>query len=223
MSLGTSPTYDLGELPIDPVDAGTSILVSGPREEGLETLFHRLIAPLDDEAVVGITSNDGGRSFERTHRRVTGLGRDAPVGVVDCHGGRRTGTGDTAAVADPSDLTAVNMQFSALCDDLRYEGHEQLRTGLLTVSPLCGACEDMRDVYRFVQNITARTRRNDGLFVCAIDPEADVGEFGSGANITTGLSKAFAGHVELRTEGRETQIRVDGLDSDAADWQPVTL
>jgi len=224
MSLSATTQYDFGDVPIDAVDGGTSILVSGPRDGGLEELFHSLLAAAeDDEGVVAITSDDGSRSFERAHRSAAGLGRGGDIGVVDCSGDSGIGTDDDAAVADPSDLTAVNMQFSALCDELRYDGTEHLRTGLLSVSPLCAACEDMRDVYRFVQNITSRTRRNDGLFVCAIDPEADTGQFGDGQNIAAGLEKAFAGHVELRREGGRTEIRTDGLDAGADEWQRVTL
>jgi len=224
MSLRATQQYEFGDVPVDAVDGGTSILVSGPRGDGLAELFHSLVAATDeDEGVVGITADDGSRAFERAHRSAAGLGRGGDIGVVDCSGDSGIGTGDDAAVADPSDLTAVNMQFSALCDDLRYDGTERLRTGLYSVSPLCAACDDMRDVYRFVQNITSRTRRNDGLFVCAIDPEADTGQFGDGRNITAGLEKAFGGHVRLRREGASTEVKVDGLAADADEWQRVTL
>jgi hypothetical protein len=222
--------YELEETPLNPVDGGTSLLVSGPRDAGLDTLVHRLLAGDDEEGTVGITSDDDGARFRRAHRREAGHANGRSAAIVDCSGERRggasgppTNTDENTVVADPADLTAVNMQFSSLCDDLRFDGVERVRTGLVSVSPLCAACEDMRDVYRFVQNITSRNRRSDGLFVCAIDPDADVGDFNSGQSITEGLSRAFGGHVELRADGRDAEVRVEGLDDQPAGWQTVAL
>lgn len=42
-------------------------------------------------------------------------------------------------------------------------------------------------------------------------------------NIAAGLEKAFAGRVELRREGGQTEIRADGLEAGADEWQRVTL
>jgi hypothetical protein len=70
----------------------------------------------------------------------------------------------------------------------------------------------MRDIYRFLQNSISRPRRNDNLFVCAMDPEADLSEMGDGDHIVTGLSKAFQGQIELRGDRRDAEVRVTGLD-----------
>jgi hypothetical protein len=224
MSLASgTTTYELGETPLNPVDGGTSLLVTGSRDDGLDAFVHRLLSAGDGEGVVGITADEDGRAFRRTHRRESGASRRASIGVVDCcsdPGGR---SDEETVLADPDDLTAVNMQFSSLCDELQFDGVEGVRSGLVTVSPLCAACEDMRDVYRFVSNVTSRNRRSDGLFVCAIDPEADTGDFNDGTNIAEGLSRAFGGRVDLRQDGRQTQVRVEGLDGQPAGWQDVSL
>jgi len=221
--------YALEATPLNPVEPGTSLLVSGPRDAGLDTLVHRLLAGDDDEGMVGITSDQDGSGFRRAYRREAGHANGGAVSVVDASGDGRGAatdhrtTDENVAVADPADLTAVNMQFSSLCDDLRFDGVERLRTGLVSVSPFCAACDDMRDVYRFVQNITSRNRRSDGLFVCAIDPDANVGELNSGQNITEGLSRAFSGHVKLRPDGRNAELSVEGLDDQPTGWSPITL
>jgi hypothetical protein len=216
-------TYELGETPLNPVDGGTSLLVTGSREAGLDALVHRLLSAEDGEGVVGITADESGQRFRRTHRRETGRGRRDAMGIVDCCGDTRNATDDETALADPDDLTAVNMQFSSLCDELQFDGVEGVRSGLFTVSPLCAACDDMRDVYRFVSNVTSRNRRSDGLFVCAIDPDADTGDFNNGQSIAEGLSRAFGGRIDLRQDGRQSQVRVEGLDDQPSGWQDVSL
>jgi len=145
------------------------------------------------------------------------------MGVVDCCGEASRRANDETVLAAPDDLTAINMQFSSLCDELRFDGVERVRSGLFTVSPLCAACDDMRDVYRFVGNVTSRNRRSDGLFVCAIDPDADSGDFNNGSSIAEGLSRAFGGRVDLRRDGRQAQVRVEGLDGQPSGWQGVSL
>jgi len=215
--------YDLDETPLNPVDGGTSLLVTGSREAGLDALVHRLLSAGENEGVVGITADEDGSTFRRTHRREAGRGRNDAMGIVDCCGDARGATDEETALADPDDLTAVNMQFSSLCDELQFDGVERVRSGLVTVSPLCAACDDMRDVYRFVSNVTSRNRRSDGLFVCAIDPEADTGDFNNGQSIAEGLSRAFGGRVDLRRDGRQSQVRVEGLDGQPSGWQDVSL
>jgi hypothetical protein len=226
MSLaGAGTEYELVDTPLSPVEGGTSLLVTGSREVGLDALVHRLLSVRDggEEGVVGITTDRDSRRFRRTHRRESVGSRQASVGVVDCCGDPGGRTDDETVLAEPDDLTAVNMQFSSLCDELQFDGVERVRSGLVTVSPLCAACEDMRDVYRFVSNVTSRNRRSEGLFVCAIDPDADTGEFNDGQNIAEGLSRAFDGRLDLRRDGRETQVRVEGLDDQPGGWQSVSL
>jgi len=215
--------YDLADTPLNAVEGGTSLLVTGPRDAGLDTLVHRLLAGADGEGVVGITADEADRGFRRTHRRETGRGRRDGMGVVDCCGEASRRANDETVLAAPDDLTAINMQFSSLCDELRFDGVERVRSGLFTVSPLCAACDDMRDVYRFVGNVTSRNRRSDGLFVCAIDPDADSGDFNNGSSIAEGLSRAFGGRVDLRRDGRQAQVRVEGLDGQPSGWQGVSL
>jgi len=215
--------FELTDTPLNPVEGGTSLLVTGSRDDGLGAFVHRLLSADENEGVVGIAADESGRTFRRTHRRESGGSRRPSIGVVDCYSDPGGRTDDETVLADPDDLTAVNMQFSSLCDELEFDGVEGVRSGLVTVSPLCAACEGMRDVYRFVSNVTSRNRRSDGLFVCAIDPDADTGEFNDGQNIAEGLSRAFSGRVDLRRDGRQSEVRVEGLDDQPSGWQDVSL
>ena len=193
------------------------------RIEQTHEAFPWIVCETENEGVVGIAADESGRTFRRTHRRESGGSRRPSIGVVDCYSDPGGRTDDETVLADPDDLTAVNMQFSSLCDELEFDGVEGVRSGLVTVSPLCAACEGMRDVYRFVSNVTSRNRRSDGLFVCAIDPDADTGEFNDGQNIAEGLSRAFSGRVDLRRDGRQSEVRVEGLDDQPSGWQDVSL
>lgn len=210
-----------GDLPLSDPDSGTSILVSGPGSAGLDTLVHQLldVSGSEDEGMVAISADDDGSSYLNAYRKTAGYIDRSLTNVVDCCGDSRMATDDRiATVSGPSDLTSINMELSACIDDLRFDGVERVRSGLVSVTPLVAACDDMRDIYRFVQNITSRTRRTDGLFVCAIDPEADTGDFDSGSSITTGLSRAFKHHVELRESDTGPEVRVDD-----GPWQQVAL
>ena len=207
------------DVPLNPVAPGTNLLVSGPESAGLQSLVHRLIAPRgDDEGLVSIAT-DSGDEFLREQRRHGGAYDDETTGVVGCESSRgskelvRSVDGDT-------DLSTISMEFSALADDVGYRT-DRLRSGLYAVSPLCASASDMRDVYRFLNNIVSRNRRADGVFVCGIDPDADVGEFGSGNNITKGISMVFQGHVELRDGPTGPEVRVTGLDDQPDGWQSL--
>jgi hypothetical protein len=209
------------DLPLSDLPGGTSVLVSGPGSAGLDTLVHQLldVSNRDDEGMVAISADKDGASYLRNYRSTAGIVDRSLTNVVDCCGDSGLSTDDRIAdVSGPSDLTSINMELSACIDDLRFDGVERVRAGLVSVTPLVAACDDMRDIYRFVQNITSRARRTDGLFVCAIDPEADTGDFDSGASITTGLSRAFKHHVELRDGDGGPEVRVDG-----GSWQSVAL
>lgn len=224
MTLTTTPQCDFDDVPISPVDGGTNLLVSGPESAGLSKLVDRLLAVGDDEAAVVVSPTEDAGSCFRNYRRVAGRGVGDRTGIVDCCGSPGDSRQATVRAVDgPADLTAIGMEFSALYDEFSYADIDRVRSGLHSIIPLCASTEDMRDVYRFVQNTTARVRRTDGLGVCAIDPTAESGQAQSGASITTGVSRAFDGHVELRAEGRDTEIRVTDLDGHDDDWRSVSL
>ncbi|SFR63659.1 DUF7504 family protein [Halogeometricum limi] len=207
------------DVPLNPVDAGTNLLVSGPTDAGLKSLVHRLIAPGEGEGLVSITT-DSGDAFLRDQRQHGGAYDDDATGVVGCASSPGTPDELVRSVTGTADLSALSMEFSALSDDVGYQT-DRLRSGLYSVSPLCESASDMRDVYRFLNSVVSRNRRSRGVFVCGIDPEANVGEFGSGENITKGISMVFQGHVELRDGATGPEIRVTGLDGQPDGWQSL--
>lgn len=223
MSLGVTHSFEFGdEIPIDAVEGGNSILVTGPADAGLDSLVHELLSVDDEEALVAVTTEKDGRRFRKAQERASGELADDSVRIVDCDGD--SSYDDTVVpVSGPEDLTDINVQLSSLSDDLQYDGAEAVRTGVYSALPMVAAAEDMRDIYRFLQNSISRTRRNGGLFVCGLDPDGDVGEMGDGNHIVTGLSKAFQGQVELRGDRRNAEVRVTGIDGSDGEWHPVDL
>jgi hypothetical protein len=223
MSLSQKPSFEFGsDLPLNPIEGGTNVLVTGPTDAGLKPFVHELLAVQPGEGLVAVSTEEDGRQFRRAQERVAGGLDDDCLGVVECDGSISSGECVTS-VSGPDDLTAITMQLSSLADELTYDGVDDLRTGLYSVAPLVAAADDVRDVYRFLQNAISRNRRGGGLFVCGIDPESSVGEMGETSSIVSGISTAFHGRIELRQTGGRTEMRVDGLDDQPEGWHEVRL
>jgi hypothetical protein len=223
MSLSTSHSFEFGDsIPLEPVEGGNSLLVTGPTDAGLDVLVHELVAPRDGEGLVAVTTDVSGRRFRDEQERIGGAIDDAHLRIVECDGST-TRDDAVVSVADPGELTDVNVHLSSLSDELRFDGTGAVRTGVYSVVPIVAEAADMRDVYRFLQNSISRTRRNGGLFVCAVDPDADVDGVDDGHHVVTGLSKAFQGGIELRGDRHDAELRVTGLDGQPEGWQSVDL
>jgi hypothetical protein len=222
VSLRSTPTFGFGrDLPLEPVDGGTNVLVTGPESAGLKDLVHAMLDPDRGEGLVAVSTSESGRSFRRAQERTSSRIDDDYIGIVECEGSI-TSDECVTSVSGPDDLTGIDMQLSSLSDELSYGDVEGVRHGLYSVSPLVAAADDMRDVYRFLQNTISRNRRSDGLFVCGIDPDADCGEMGEATSIASGISTAFHGTVELRDSPTDPEIRTD-VDGQPDGWQSVRL
>lgn len=219
MATTTPAGYTFPALPIDPVDPGTSLLVTGPSLAGLGELCMRLLGT-DADGVLVVSADIGGSEAIETYERFNGRFDPGRMGVVDCteHGGT-DGARNVVDVGTPADLTGIGMQFSRLYEELYGAGHTRIRTGIYTLTTILPFVEDIQPVYRFLHSITGRIRSADGLGVCAMDPQTqDTRVLGS-------LAQAFDGQLELRQdeEGGACELRVRGLPDHDSDWREVDL
>jgi KaiC/GvpD/RAD55 family RecA-like ATPase len=212
-----SAPYELGELPLGPVSAGTTLLVTGPGRLGTDLAADLVLAGDDhDEGMVFVTTNDSGRRLvaECSDRR-PGLDTSR-LGVVDASGAADTDTDtDTAVgeVSNTSDLTGISIQFSRVYSALYGRGTRRIRSCFDSVSMLL-LYTDFRTTVRFVHTMVGRVSKTDGLGVFVLDPSMHDDQ----AVYT--LARLCDGHLEVRPEGGERAIRVEGVDG-PADWTPL--
>lgn len=219
MSQTQEPGYEFDDrLPIEPVPAGTNLLVTGPSLGGTRELVMELLACDRPEGLLLLTTDiRGSEVIEQFAARGCQYDRSR-MAVVDC---TRDGTDDEGqnvhAVSSPRDLTGIGIAFSSLYEELYAAGIERVRTGLYTLDSLLMYVEEIQPFYRFLHTVTGRIRTADGLGVSAMDPEAQE------ETVVRTITQPFDAKVELREREDATQIRVRGLDGQPDGWQPVDL
>ncbi|MFC3476197.1 DUF7504 family protein [Halobacterium litoreum] len=199
----TTDDFAFGDLGLDPVANGTSVLLTGEDSDAIETLFYQLVAGGDDENSVVLATDSSARTVKR------GLG-DSADGARILIGDGPDRADDVRKIEDLTDLTALGMEFSTEVAEAQVE-RDRFRAGILLCSSILDAVEDTRSVYRFLNsNFLNHFRRGDGIGVCAVDTSIDLG--GGTRSTIKGLETSFSGrvHVEDATR-REATVTVSGL------------
>lgn len=207
MSLADSDPFTTA-MPLDEIDSGTSILLTGEDTAALESIFYRLLATETDERAVVLATDSDGRNVKRSFDGIDrGLGDRSTV--LTSEGTDREE--DVTTIDDLGDLTSTGMEFSTLVASAQQET-DRFRAGIFLCSSLCAEVEDTRSVYRFLNsNFLTELRRGDGIGVCAIDTSADIGADVN--SIVAGLETSFSGRIDiLDSEGRTAAIEITGLD-----------
>ncbi|SDG21650.1 DUF7504 family protein [Halorientalis regularis] len=207
MSLSTGSGFTADSLGLDPIDDGTSVLLTGEDSDALEAVFYRLTAPRDDEKAVLLATDADGRSVKQSLGRAE-RGADDRAAVLTCAGPAQGD--DVRTVEDVSDLTGLGMQFSTLLAEATGEV-DDFRAGILLCSTIMSEVEDTRSVYRFLNsNFLSELRRSKALGVCAVDTSADIGS--DVTSTITGMKTSFSAHVEVESAGRNrATLDVSGL------------
>jgi KaiC/GvpD/RAD55 family RecA-like ATPase len=223
MSQSSGGAYGFSDaIPVEPIDAGATVFVSGPALSPAEDLAQRLVAD-------GCQSGDGSLFITTnvtSDRLLDGCQRTHPdfdfgrAGVIDCSGqdvSDRRQAAQVKYISTQSDLTGIGMKFSSLYESLYMESGGPVRTGLLTVSSLA-MYVDLRKLFQFIQTLSARIDSADGIGVFAIDPTTH-----DTRTINT-LSQVADGRIEVReADDADGELRVRGLAGQPDDWQPFTL
>jgi hypothetical protein len=220
MSQTQQPKYEFDEaVPLEPVAAGTNLLVTGPSLAGTRDLAMRLLACRESEGLLLLSTDmRGGDAIEQFEANGCEY-NTSRMAVVDC---MQDSVDDDArnihAVAAPSDLTGIGIVFSGLYEDLYGAGIERVRTGLCTLDPLLMYTEKVQPIYRFLHTMTGRIRTANGLGVSVIDPEAQ-----EETTVRT-LSQPFDAEIEVREhDDGQRQLRARGLADQPDGWQDVDL
>jgi hypothetical protein len=206
--------YEFENLPIEAVDPGTNLLVTGPTLGGTRELLLRLL--LGEDGVVIITADSSARKTLSEFERVGGSADRERVRVVSC---TQESEDDVAAsvssVGSPGDLTGIGIEYSSQYEEVYARGYDTVRTGIYTLTPLVVYSDDIRPVFRFVNTVTSRIRTADGLGICAIDPSAHEDQ------VVSSISQPFDGRIDVRESEGTIEIRVVGLPDQPDEWTRV--
>jgi len=190
-----------------PIESGTSILLTGEDRDALQSVFSQLVAADDGERSIVLSTGDGGRAVQRDLNSArTGAGSRASV--LTCEG--PSSGDDIQSIDDISDLTRLGMDFSTLVASAQQDS-SRFRSGIMLCSTIASEVDDTRSLYRFLNsNFLTELRRGDGIGVCALDTSDDIGaDMGS---TIKGLQTSFTGHIAVEKTGRgEATLTIDGL------------
>ena len=228
MSTDGDAGYEFGEqLPLEPIEPGSTVMVAGPALSSAESLVRSLVtqATEDDEASLFITTNKTSQKLLKQCRRANPDLDTTLMGVIDCSG-QEPKPGETDAevkyVSTQSDLTGIGMKFSALYELLYADAADgRVRTGLISLSSLA-MYVDLRKLFRFAQTLSGRIDSAGGLGIFVIDPTTH-----DERTVNT-LGQVADGRIEVREydgddESVDGELRVRGLPDQPSGWQPFSL
>ncbi|EMA00846.1 RecA-superfamily ATPase, KaiC/GvpD/RAD55 family [Haloarcula vallismortis] len=218
MSQRQDDRYRFDGLPLNPVDLGTSLLVTGPVLSGAREMGLRLLCSpdIDGGTVLVSTDSDATTMLEDFERYGGVLDRDR-VRVIDC-AQESSGLQDdsVSTVSTPADLTGIGIEYSGHYESTYANGYTRVRTGIITLTPLLVYSDDVRAVYRFLNTITGRIGTADGLGVCVLDPDAHEEQ------VVESVAQFFDGRVDVRADAGDLDLRVKGLRDQPTEWTPVS-
>lgn len=193
-----SDGFSTSQLPIDTIENGCSVLLTGADTNTLKAVFSRLVAADEDERSVVLATNAGGRSIQRTLNDAHD-GAGSRVSILTAQGPARGD--DVSAIDDIGDLTQIGMQFSNLVATSQ-QSTGRFRSGIFLCSTIAGEVDDTRSVFRFLNsNFLTALRRGDGIGVVAIDRSADLNtDVGS---MIKGMETSFNARIEVEKTGRK--------------------
>jgi len=206
MSLSTDQ-FGVSSLPIDEIENGTSVLLTGEDTETLKTVFARLVAADEDERSIVLATNSGGRSVRRLLDDAR-AGAGSRSSILTAEGPGRDD--DVTAIEDIGDLTQVGMQFSSLVASSQ-QSTARFRSGIFLCSTIASEVEDTRSVYRFLNtNFLTEIRRGDGIGVVAIDASADLGT--DVDSMIAGMERSFNARIDVDKTGyNEATLDISGI------------
>lgn len=209
------------ELPLEPIRAGSSVLVTGPGRTASK-LARRLTLELDsdqNEGAVLVSTNTSGRSLVADTAATYPDLELSRVGIVDATG-RADIEAETAArmeaVSGTGDLTGISIDFSILSSALNEAGITRIRSCFDSLSLLLLYTE-LRTVIRFTHTLGGRVRATDGFGSFVLDPSMH------SPQVEYTLKSVCDGAIEVRVADGGYEIRTEGLPGQPAGWQSVEL
>ncbi|MES3518170.1 MAG: hypothetical protein PPP58_10945 [Natronomonas sp.] len=212
------------EIPIDPLPAGSVVMVAGAAFSPAEDLAQLLVTAGSErgDGMLFISTNMTAKKLLDDCRQLRpGLDADR-VGIIDCSGQEIVQLDSPAQVkyiSTQSDLTGIGMKFSSLYESI-YEDVEdgQIRTNLNSLSSLA-MYVDLRKLFKFTQTLSSRIDSADGLGVFVIDPTTHDEQ-----TVST-LQQTVDALIEVQeTDGDgDGELRIRGIRGQPDGWQPFSL
>jgi len=215
----SSDDFGFPGLPIDPIPAGRTVLVTGPSRLASRFARELVFGGDHEDGVIFISTSTTGNTVA-TDTRIAYPELDfSRFGIVDATGQTRAGS-ETAArieqVSSAADLTGISIKNSILASHLKESGVDRLRTCFDSLSLLL-LYTNFRTIMRFVHTMDGRIAATDGLGVFVLDPSMHEPQ------VTYTLKSVCDGAIEVRQESATPDIRIDGFGTYAREWEAIEL
>jgi KaiC/GvpD/RAD55 family RecA-like ATPase len=216
-----SDAFRFPNLPIEPIRAGSSVLVTGPGRSASK-LARELTLGLDperNEGAVLVSTNATGSSLAADTAAVYPDLDLSRIGIVDATGRADIETETAArmeAVSGTGDLTGISIDFSILSSALNEAEITRIRSCFDSLSLLLLYTE-LRTVIRFTHTLGGRVRATDGFGSFVLDPSMH------SPQVEYTLESVCDGAIKLRMADGGYEIRTEGLAGQPAGWQSVEL
>lgn len=214
-----SGAYEFPELPFEPIDAGRSVLVTGPGRLASELGRRMTLERAPEEGSLVVSTNTSGRALAADTAAAYPDSDMSHVGIVDATGRADVRT-DTAArirsVSSTADLTGVSINFSILASELDDRGIDRVRSCFDSLS-LFLMYTKFQTITRFTHTLSGRVAATDGLGVFVFDPSMH------DPRVEYTLQSICDGTVEVRREAGAAECRIEGLHGQPSEWQGVEL
>jgi len=202
--------YSVGSLlPVDGLEPGSTLLVTGPPMTGKRELVVSLLAAgLDEDGVAVVSTDASAADICQSMAQRVGRPADAlEMGVVDCvgdgHGTEGLASFDSR-VSSPADLTGVGMELTTLLEWLYTGPQTRIRFGRLALTTM-SMYADPEQVIRFLNLVTNRITDIGGLGL-VVAHSATMGE-----EHLQQLRSFVDGVIEVREQDGAAERRVLGL------------
>lgn len=209
--------YDPGpNVPIEYVEPGTNVLVSGPPATNARDLAFELLAAGQRRAdgVLLVSTEIGAVPLVAAYQGAGGSD-DEDLRVVDATGRGPTDHDRVDVVDSPGDITEIGSAMGRRIEDYVTLDTEGLRIGLVSVTAMLDHL-DRGSVYKFLRTVNARIDRAGFLGIGTIDSDRCNEQ-------TVGMmADAFDVLLELRETADGTEFRVIAPEVDR-NWRPLDL
>jgi len=203
-----------GVLPVEELDPGTSLLVSGPPLTRKRELMIRLLGGDPGENVAMVTTKMGAGNLLELFHEWNGGRPSGRLNVVDCVTRERglgtvRETDTTSYVSSPRDMTGLSIELSGLFKRV-HAADRPIRFGLHSLSTFL-MYHDLQRVYRMLHVLSGQIESIGGIGVFVVDSpterERDI------------LSQLIDGIVETRESETGCELRLRGLGGRGAGWR----
>ncbi|RQH00295.1 DUF7504 family protein [Natrarchaeobius oligotrophus] len=210
MSLSDSEGFAVESLPIENVENGTSILLTGDDTTAPRTVFARLVAADSERRSIVLSTDVDGRTVQRSLEREKSESGNRSW-VLTCEGPE--GGDEITVVDDIGDLTGLGMEFSSLLASSQQSAR-RFRAGIFLCSSICREVDDTRSVYRFLNtNFLTQLRRDDGIGVRALDTSAELET--DVRSMVAGMETSFSARIDVEeTEPDRATLSLAGPSAD---------